>query len=651
MPRWLTVLPALAACSRPVVAPPIEAAPIPVTPAEPPAPPAPRVTPDQIVTDVFDRATLTALEAEGYGWTALLGAPRVDALYALWREDVAAVIGRVKRPLVTVLADALAWPAGNVGRAFDLRWLGSPSARFELVAVVNRVDRLDLSPGTCGEVRLIYRLAYTEQGLGSRLPFLVNVVLDWPAGDCAAVARRWVKADGDAAAWLRAGPLAGARLARVEVNAQVVRFPSGVETEFAGQAAYLLRVYTVAGEGLLRAPLENTPDVDRLRADPALRDRLLAAVSAQLPQVDLGVHELPDELLTTEALSWSTLGANRRANKPFDALFPLGSRDSLPAPPPEAGLITSRDGLVERLNNSTCMGCHQAGSMAGFHVLGLDDPARTGITNRLRVPFSPHFAAERPRRAAYVAALANGLEPDRRRPHSIDHGGGANAPCLADGDDLRLRLGCPDGRTCEVVAHDAAAGVQFGQCVARDVAALGVGETCRAATISGKLAGPGAPFNTTSYADTAVVRPLYPLPEDKRFDTAHVNCRPTVIGVPLGRTYRSCTPDERALRWLTETSPLPPSICGLVGGSSFDRCVEQDFHRCLDDVVSRGMVAACDPTHPCREDYVCQAFPASLPGLEAEAALLDRREIGFCTPTYFLFQIRLDGHPVPRVGP
>uniref|UniRef100_UPI001C085D52 hypothetical protein n=1 Tax=Acinetobacter baumannii TaxID=470 RepID=UPI001C085D52 len=65
-------------------------------------------------------------------------------------------------------------------------------------------------------------------------------------GGCAAVVRRFVptQAAGDAqarAAWLRAGPLAAAdaRPKQIEINAQVVRFPSGLETTFGGQAAYV----------------------------------------------------------------------------------------------------------------------------------------------------------------------------------------------------------------------------------------------------------------------------------------------------------------------------------------------------------------------------------------------------------------------------
>ncbi|MET0592207.1 MAG: hypothetical protein ABW133_05880 [Polyangiaceae bacterium] len=65
-------------------------------------------------------------------------------------------------------------------RLFDARWLRSPAARFELVGVVNRLDRAGIIGG-CGEVRLVYRLAYTTEhdgrALTSRLPMTVSVEL------------------------------------------------------------------------------------------------------------------------------------------------------------------------------------------------------------------------------------------------------------------------------------------------------------------------------------------------------------------------------------------------------------------------------------------------------------------------------------------
>ena len=90
----------------------------------------------------------------------------------------------------------------------------------------------------------------------------------------------------------------------------------------------------------------------------------------------------------------------------------------------------------------------------------------------------------------------------------------------------------------------------------------------------------------------------------------------------------------------------PSEICAVVGGSRFDACVEKDFHQCLSSIVARGMVDSCHVGDFCREDYICQALPFQLKGVE-QGQELHKRAIGFCTPTYFMFQLRLDGHPIP----
>ena len=66
---------------------------------------------------------------------------------------------------------------------FDRALLYSGDTRFVLAGIVNRMDRAYVSPESCGEVRLIYRLtrsAAAQAGEGapsSRLPMTLNVVL------------------------------------------------------------------------------------------------------------------------------------------------------------------------------------------------------------------------------------------------------------------------------------------------------------------------------------------------------------------------------------------------------------------------------------------------------------------------------------------
>ena len=690
----------LLACGEPEEAPapaPPAAGPA-AAPTAPAVPPLPAVSPNDVRTLVVDRPTLDALEAPALGWSfgAILArasgeaAPptaRPDLAWmhgnvGAWRvlgsrlgRDIDAVIDPIERPLVTELSEALRYPAGNVGRRLDLRWLQSPDAHAALAGVVNRLDRRDLHDGpSCGEVRLVYRLAYTQDRadgppVGSRLPLTLNVVLvPTETADCAAVARRWAHLpDGPALAQrLADGPLQDLQLDRIEVNAQVVRFPSGLATEFAGQALYLLRAYRLdEAEGGLAAvavPLENTPDVTRLRADPALRAELTAWLGENIADIDRGTYRIPERFLTDTALSWSTLGVNRGANHPFSAVY-LDQLDTLPDPGGTAGLrfVASRRGLLERLDNGTCTGCHQAGSTAGFHLLGPDGET-AGVTNRLASPISPHLAEERHRRRTTTAAIASGTAPDRHRAHALQPNFGmkgyiavgANQPCLPEAHrgDLQpaAAWGCASG-TCAVVAADPSAAINWGQCMPAE-ADMRAGQTCRQGAIRTRAARESGAFNQHAYADQVDLSQRWDLPEDKTFAADAYNCRPTVIGVPLGRTYRRCTAEERDLTAVRGAlGGLAPDICAVVGGSTFDRCVEQDFHACLEQIVGRGMVATCSPDLPCREDMICQSLPWQLDGVpDAEGRALAEAGVGFCTPTYFLFQLRLDGHPVPRAG-
>ena len=127
--------------------------------------------------------------------------------------------------------------------------------------------------------------------------------------------------------WLMASALNlnNLRFKQLELNAQIVRFPSGLETEFAGQALYLLRIYGLTEDQdtleLVETPLENTPDVQGLNKDSSLKESFVEWTNSNISAIDNGTHLIPERFLATEAISYSTLGIHRRANKPFDALF------------------------------------------------------------------------------------------------------------------------------------------------------------------------------------------------------------------------------------------------------------------------------------------------------------------------------------------
>ncbi|CAN7608497.1 hypothetical protein LJR234_004729 [Mesorhizobium amorphae] len=622
------------------------------------------------VTMVDDPAILAALDARGFGFAGVFAVDGEDDLKALYDEAPAyhAIVDTVAGDVAALRAEMKAGGRtlyevtdGNVGRIMDMRWLKTAAARFRLVGVVNRLDRRDFADvqgeSNCGEVRFIYRLAYSfkKNGkvLASRLPFNFNAVYSVAPdadGGCVGVAGRWTPQLDESvdAGWLVGGPLekAGLSFRQLELNAQIVRFPSGQETEFGGQAAYLMRIFDFDGAAIIEKPLENTPDTGRLTEDAALKKRLADYISDHVAAIDLGVYEIPDEFLAKKAISWSTFGSARQANHPFTPLF---------QPTDFAGLdysglklVRTPEALVERLDNGACQGCHQAGSTAGFHFIGLDDRT-TSPLNRIEVGISPHLHAEIPRREAWLRATIDGKEPNRFRPLSfappaawtdtgeVDYAPAEMAmPCLVPEDAARFGASwqCDGGTVCTPLTTASGVRTKPAQCLLpKDSKDMFSGHPCLTGSIASNAA---QPFNdrykiTGQFAAfaTDVSRTAY-------------TCRPPKIGVPAGIAYRGCDDKDRAFAAFKAGKPMPSEICGLVGGKKFDTCVAtNNFDQCLGGAVNRGNRPACSADHFCREDYMCQSLPPDTPGVAKV------KGIGFCSPTYFIFQMRIDNHATP----
>ncbi|RWN28819.1 hypothetical protein [Mesorhizobium sp.] len=625
------------------------------------------------VTIIDDPAVLAALDAKGFGFAGIFGvdgkgdlktlydkAPGYHAIVETIAGDVAALRAEMKaggRPLYEVTD-------GNVGRIMDMRWLKTGAARFRLVGVVNRIDRRDFTEarddGSCGEVRFIYRLAYSfkKNGkvLASRLPFNFNAIYSAAPdadGGCVGVAGRWTPQLDETVdtGWLIGGPLdkAGLSFKQLELNAQVVRFPSGQETEFGGQAAYLMRIFGIDGETVSERPLENTPDVALLSEDAALKAKLADYISANLAAVDLGVYEIPDEFLAKKVISWSTFGSARQANHPFTPLFQPA--DFVGFDYSALRLVRTPEALVERLDNGACQGCHQAGSTAGFHFIGLDDKT-TSPLNRIEVGISPHLHAEMPRREAWLRATAEGKEPNHFRPLSFappaawkDAGEVAYAPaamampCLMPEDAARFGTTwqCGGGTVCTPLATASGVRTKLAQCLLpKDSDKMFAGHPC----LTGSIASNGTqPFN-----DRYSISGQFAAFATDISRTAYT-CRPPKIGVPAGIAYRGCDDKDRAFAGFKPGKPMPNEICGLVGGKKFDTCVAtNNFDQCLGGAVNRGNRPACSADHFCREDYMCQSLPPDTPGIGKV------KGIGFCSPTYFIFQMRIDNHATPWAG-
>lgn len=614
-----------------------------------------------------DRALLTELEGKGFAFEDLFGVPPEEGLGRLHDRSAAyrAIVTIISADVADLRAEMKAGGRtlyevtdGNVGRVMDMRWLSANAARLRLVAIVNRMDRKDFSDlrgeQGCGEIRLIYRLAYRFKAKGrtmaSRMPFNVNAVYTLPPdpdGGCEGVAARWTPGLDEAvdAGWLSGGVLDGAKLKQLELNAQVVRFPSGQETEFGGQAAYLMRIFGVEGDTVTEKPLENTPDTEALASDETLKAELAAYVRKNSAAIDLGIYDVPEKFLAKKVVSYSTFGSVRLANRPFQPLFDASAFANVPFD--GMRLLKSPEALVARLENGSCQGCHQTGSTAGFHVIGKDDPDSSPL-NRIEVGISPHVAAELPRRAAWLRAVEEGREPDRFRqlssapPGAWSGGQVAYAPakagmsCLLPDETAGFASGwdCEAGLACTALAHASGVGPKLGQCLLpADSPKMFSGHPC----VTGEIATDEArPFNdrmTISAPFTAkapaISRETY-------------TCRPPKIGVPAGIAYRACTDRDRAFADFRPGKPEPREICGLAGGKAFDLCVAtNDFDSCLGGAVVRGNRPTCSADNFCREDYMCQAFPADTPGIGKIKGK------GFCSPTYFIFQMRIDNHPTP----
>lgn len=166
---------------------------------------------------VTDPEALQAAEGNGAGFARWFTpderAPEGDGIVTNDRLASHAAWQSVAGPIQASIAQIIrADPQAGVGvrrhahRVFDLRWLASANAFFELVGVVNRLDRRPFHDEACGEARLVYRLAYRDGTMRSRLPMTVAVELRGDPrdghGSCKQTAALWQPPSGSAGAEL-----------------------------------------------------------------------------------------------------------------------------------------------------------------------------------------------------------------------------------------------------------------------------------------------------------------------------------------------------------------------------------------------------------------------------------------------------------------
>ena len=86
----------------------------------------------------------------------------------------------------------------------------------------------------------------------------------------------------------------------------------------------------------------------------------------------------------------------------------------------------------------------------------------------------------------------------------------------------------------------------------------------------------------------------------------------------------------------------PEGTCGAIAIlADFNDCLARGrpFPECLGAHVRPAGLRRCDERTPCRDDYLCVRTNDRNGGGE-----------GACIPPYFLFQMRVDGHPHPPPG-
>jgi hypothetical protein len=405
---------------------------------------------------------------------------------------------------------------------FDRALLYSSDSRFVLSGIINRMDRAYVSPDSCGEIRLIYRLTRTnvaqaDDAVSPRLPMTLNIVLkakgdrandsNGAAITCAAIARRWMAAGELSLTGValvqklvaQDGPLdliAPDNIERIETNLQIAHAPKSAVRDF--RTDYLMKVFDLnaRSQSFEEAPLENQINRERILAD----ENLKAAFKAWLldprhfSELDRGTVLIPPEFLATGAVAATPVGFAASNLQPefgmtqgddakVDPVFSDSDVVTALEKAAERGMptqnIRSVAGFERRLNDITCAGCHQTRGIGGFHFPGVDWMA-AHPSNSTFVPASPHFFGDQIRRRDILAALRDGRDPDYSRGFSsrpqlrhstelagTEYGDGWGAHCYQqmpnekDNDSSFRPWTCGEGLACQVVDKASRMGMCF----------------------------------------------------------------------------------------------------------------------------------------------------------------------------------------------
>lgn len=590
--------------------------------------------------------TLKALEAQGFSLNDMINPGQSLGIVGnsqLSKTNFKVILDNLKSEVSVYQKNN---PKAGVGmsfdqRLFDLNYLAHERARFVLVGIINRMDLGYKNPNHCGEIRFIYRLAYNVESQGvnvaSRLPMTINLLLhQGSSSQCQAIAQRWqsITTDSTAQDLLTTGPLSPQVFNRswlkdLEINMQISRMAASERPDFGGHAEYLLKAYEWTGKSFVETTLENQIDRNKLQADPSLMAELTEWISVpqNIKAIDDGTMILPKKFLATNGISIAPGGINRSGNRLFYGLLPSSATDIVKTQSLEN--IKSSTALLRRLNESTCIGCHQTRAIGGFHFTGRD-PQGKYAGNSVFLPGSAHFMGDLARRRQIVDAFARNeaidysrgfaARPQERRSQRLQGTGlmnGWGAHCSTGKDPSFSKWTCASGFVCKTLLEKEDS-LGLGICMAETQQ---VGDPCE----MGKIV-------TTSFGNDKYIRT-----SDKLTVTLpNAMCSPqsqapgTRTGGFLNGNVRTLSCDNLPAE--ASCGPLPaarPGFNACIGTKNFDACLKE---------FSLGVgLRGCDQFNPCRDDYIC-----------AESFEKDR---GSCVPPYFLFQFRVDGHPKKAVAP
>ncbi len=597
------------------------------------APPMPRLddvaasSPALLETDA---RAMDALENEGLSLSRIFGArgPNNDALAKTdaWSTLVmtldADLLELAARPGI---ADALA------RQRFQPSWLRDSRAHFDLIGAVNRLDRAFLDPAACGEARLVYRLVLQPEGRPpTSLPMTVSVAFPQPKrsssvfgpSSCAAMAQAWLDLPARGAPRVHALAALYAALpdyTKVEINLQSFHahatgatFSDG--TGYDDHAEYLLRSFDRVGDALVPRLLVDTPRFD---LDEGEKRALADWIRASFDTIDAGGWVIPDRFLDMRALSVTPRGFARGPNRVFASLFGDGSSLFANLPYEKARLVKSPAGLLRRLDQGTCQGCHETRAVAGFHLLGESRTPDAQI-DAVAVPRSAHLEIELGWRAAMTTAVASGASFDVPRPFGDRRQAGpgrSGAHCALNDDPTFAGWTCASGLVCHASDQD-----DVGACVLATPRGLAVGEPCQDVTLGEETPATGA------FVDP---RPMAPCANGSEPGA----CDPNLLGFPAGM----CVADCAHVGAVERGGEL---VCGLLPAAGYENecfmTAEEPIEKCIVRHLNNRVLRTCAEDRACREDYAC----ARMIGLPPKT--------GVCVPTYFVYGLRVDGPLLDR---